>query len=119
MHVRFRAWVLCGAVAVCTWELGRWCRCCALLLCSCGSLGAGAAAVRCCCCVHVGAWALVPLQCATVVCVWELGAGAAAGAGCWCCELVAHGGNRLLVLVVPGAGADIELAGHVVPVLVL
>ena len=47
-------------------------------LCARGSLGAGAAAACCCCCccVRVGAWVLVPLLCATVVCVWEL--------GCWC-----------------------------------
>ena len=85
-----------GAVAVCAWELGRWCRCCVLLLCARGSLGAGAAAVcRCCvlllcargslgagaaavrawelgrwcrCCVRVGAWALVPLLYAAAVC---------------------------------------------------
>ena len=78
-----------GAVAVCAWELGRWCRCCVLLLCARGSLGAGAAAV-CCCCARVGAWALVPLLCArgslgagaAAVCGWEL------GRWCRCCMLL-------------------------------
>ena len=68
--VRVGAWalvpLLCAAAAVCVWELGCWCRCCARLLCERWSLGAGAAAVRCRCCVRVGAWVLAPLLCATV-----------------------------------------------------
>ena len=91
-RVRVGAWVLVPllcATVVCTWELGRWCRCCVVLLCARGSLGACAAAV---CAWELRCWCrcCVRLLCAR----GSLGAGAAA---VWrCCVRV---GASVLVII--------------------